>query len=146
MADPFGASEAFETSLAIARERKECFEVALTLNALIELDRLEGVEPPQEVVDESRAAIANLKIRALPRLPDRLNPQRETKSGHEGRSSLSQVQARQVARMIGGSRGGSMIRLVTLMHAGVSTTFGSLYGPHEPDGRVVHSSLAMHAG
>ena len=68
-ADPFGARDAFDTSLAVARERKERFEVALTLNALIELDRLEGVEPPQEVVDESRAAIANLKIRALPAAP-----------------------------------------------------------------------------
>ena len=48
---------------------EERVEVALTLNALIELDRLEGVEPPQEVVDESRAAIANLKIRALPAAP-----------------------------------------------------------------------------
>ncbi|MEO8675279.1 MAG: adenylate/guanylate cyclase domain-containing protein [Casimicrobiaceae bacterium] len=67
--DPWGAREAFETSLTVARERKEHFEIALTLNALIELDRLEGVEPPQEVVDESRAAIANLKIRALPAAP-----------------------------------------------------------------------------
>jgi class 3 adenylate cyclase/tetratricopeptide (TPR) repeat protein len=67
--DPWGAREAFETSLAVARERKERFEIALTLNALIELDRQEGVEPPQEVVDESRAAIANLKIRALPAVP-----------------------------------------------------------------------------
>jgi tetratricopeptide (TPR) repeat protein len=67
--DPWGAREAFETSLAVARERKERFEIALTLNALIELDRQEGVEPPQEVVDESRAAIAKLKIRALPAAP-----------------------------------------------------------------------------
>jgi hypothetical protein len=43
--------------------------VALTLNALIELDRLEGVEPPQEFVDESKAALARLKIRALPAVP-----------------------------------------------------------------------------
>ena len=68
--DPFGAREAFETSLTVARERKERFEIALTLNALIELDRLEGVEPPQEFVDESRAAIAKLKIRALPAAPN----------------------------------------------------------------------------
>ncbi len=67
--DPWGARDAFETSLAVARERKERFEIALTLNALIELDRLEGVEPAQEAVDESRAAIANLKIRALPAAP-----------------------------------------------------------------------------
>jgi hypothetical protein len=69
LADPFGAREAFEASLAIARERNERFEVALTLNALIELDRLEGVEPPQEFVDESKAALARLKIRALPAVP-----------------------------------------------------------------------------
>ena len=68
-ADPFGAREAFESSLAVARERNERFEVVLTLNALIELDRLEGVEPPQELVDESRAAVAKLKIRALPAVP-----------------------------------------------------------------------------
>jgi tetratricopeptide (TPR) repeat protein len=68
-ADPFGAREAFEASLAVARERNERFETVLTLNALIELDRLEGVEPPQEVVDETRAAIAKLKIRALPAAP-----------------------------------------------------------------------------
>ena len=68
-ADPFGAREAFEASLAVARERNERFEIALTLNALIELDRLEGVEPPQDVVDESRAVIAKLKIRALPATP-----------------------------------------------------------------------------
>jgi tetratricopeptide (TPR) repeat protein len=69
LADSFGAREAFETSLAAARERNERFEIALTLNALIELDRLEGVEPAQDVVDESRAAIAALKIRALPPVP-----------------------------------------------------------------------------
>ena len=67
--DAWGAREAFDASLEVARERKERFEVALTLNALIELDRQEGVEPPQELVDESRAAIAQLKIRALPAAP-----------------------------------------------------------------------------
>jgi hypothetical protein len=68
-ADPFGAREAFETGLAVARERNERFEVILNLNALTELDRLEGVEPAQELVDEQRAAIAKLKIRALPATP-----------------------------------------------------------------------------
>ncbi len=72
--DLWGAREAFETSLAIARERKERFEIALTMLSLIELDRLEGVEPPQEMVDESRAAIAHLKIRALPATPAFLSP------------------------------------------------------------------------
>jgi len=69
LADSFGARDAFEASLAVSRERKDRFEMALTLNALIELDRLEGVEPPQEAVAESRAAIAALKIRALPAVP-----------------------------------------------------------------------------
>jgi tetratricopeptide (TPR) repeat protein len=68
-ADPFGARDALESSVAIARERKDRFETALTLNAMVELDRLEGVEPPQDLVDESRAAIAALKIRALPAVP-----------------------------------------------------------------------------
>ena len=69
-ADPFGAREAFEAALSLARERNERFEVLLTLNALIELDKLEGVEPPQEFVDERAAAIANIKVRALPAVPN----------------------------------------------------------------------------
>ena len=67
--DPFGAREAFDASLAIARERAERFEIALTLNALIALDGLEGVESPKEVVDESRSILASLKVRALPPVP-----------------------------------------------------------------------------
>jgi hypothetical protein len=68
-ADPFGAREALEASEATARERNDFFELAITINALTELDRLEGVEPPQEVVDESRALVAKLKIRAMPAAP-----------------------------------------------------------------------------
>jgi tetratricopeptide (TPR) repeat protein len=67
--DPFGAREAFEVGLALARGRNEPFELALTLNALTELDRLEGVEPPQDMLDESRALLAKLKVRALPPVP-----------------------------------------------------------------------------
>ena len=67
--DPFAAREAFDTSLAIARERNDRFEIALTLNALTELDRIEGVEPPQELVDESRSILAAFKVRALPPVP-----------------------------------------------------------------------------
>jgi hypothetical protein len=68
-ADPFGAREAFEASLTSARERKDLFETMRTLNALILLDGLEGVEPPQEVVDESREVTAKLNIRAVPAVP-----------------------------------------------------------------------------
>ena len=67
--DPFGAREAFEASLAVARERNDRFEIALTLNALAELDRLEGVEPPEESVEESRSILAAFKVRALPPVP-----------------------------------------------------------------------------
>ena len=67
--DPFGAREAFDTSLVIARGRNDRFEIALTLNALTELDKLEGVEAPQALVDESRSILAALKVRALPPVP-----------------------------------------------------------------------------
>jgi tetratricopeptide (TPR) repeat protein len=67
--DPFGARDAFDLSLAVARERGERYEIALTLNALVELDRLEGVEAPQEMVDESRSILAAFKVRALPPVP-----------------------------------------------------------------------------
>jgi len=67
--DPFGAREAFDASLDDARARSDRYEVALTLNALTELDRLEGVEPPQEMLDESRAIMAAFKVRALPPVP-----------------------------------------------------------------------------
>lgn len=67
--DPFGAREAFEAGVAVARERSDAFELALVLNALVALDRLEGIEPAQEVVDEAGALIARLRIRALPPVP-----------------------------------------------------------------------------
>ena len=67
--DPFGAREAFEQSLEVARQRKDRYETALTLNALTELDRLEGVEPPQEMLDESSSILAAFKVRALPPVP-----------------------------------------------------------------------------
>jgi tetratricopeptide (TPR) repeat protein len=67
--DPFGAREAFDASLVAARERDDFFGVALTLTALADLDRLEGIEPPQESVDECRSILAKLKVRALPPMP-----------------------------------------------------------------------------
>ncbi len=51
--DTFRAREALETGLSSARSRSDLFELALTLLALIELDKLEGVEPPAEIVAES---------------------------------------------------------------------------------------------
>lgn len=67
--DLWGARDALEASLAAARERRQLFEVALTSLSLIELDRLEGVEPPGEMVTESRSLLASLKVRAVPPVP-----------------------------------------------------------------------------
>jgi class 3 adenylate cyclase/tetratricopeptide (TPR) repeat protein len=67
--DLWAARDALEASLAAARERRQLFEVALTSLSLIELDRLEGVEPPGEMVTESRSLLASLKVRAVPPVP-----------------------------------------------------------------------------
>jgi hypothetical protein len=40
-----------------------------TLFALIELDRCDGIDPPPEIVRESDAILAALKVRAGPSLP-----------------------------------------------------------------------------
>jgi tetratricopeptide (TPR) repeat protein len=67
--DLWGARDALERSLAAARERKEQLEATLTMLSLIELDRLEGVEPPLEMVTESRELLASYKVRAVPPVP-----------------------------------------------------------------------------
>jgi class 3 adenylate cyclase/predicted ATPase len=67
--DLWGARDALEASLAAARERRDSFEAALTMLSLIELDRLEGVEPPIDMLSESRSLLANLKVRAVPPVP-----------------------------------------------------------------------------
>jgi class 3 adenylate cyclase/tetratricopeptide (TPR) repeat protein len=67
--DLWGARDALEAGLAAARDRKDMFEVALTTLSLIELDRREGVEPPIDMVEESRSVLASLKVRAVPPIP-----------------------------------------------------------------------------
>ena len=67
--DLWGARDALEASLTAARERRDSFEAALTMLSLIELDRLEGVEAPIDMVNESRSLLANLKVRAVPPVP-----------------------------------------------------------------------------
>jgi class 3 adenylate cyclase/tetratricopeptide (TPR) repeat protein len=64
-----GARDALEASLAAAKERHDLYETILTQLSLIELDRLEGVETPLEIVTESRSLLASLKIRAVPPVP-----------------------------------------------------------------------------
>jgi len=67
--DLWGARDSLEASLAAARERKELFEATLTMLSLIALDRLEGVEPPLEMVNETRNLLATRKVRAVPPVP-----------------------------------------------------------------------------
>jgi hypothetical protein len=67
--DLWSARDSLEASLTAARERRNLFEAALTMLSLIELDRLEGVEPPLEMVNESRSLLASLKVRAVPPMP-----------------------------------------------------------------------------
>jgi len=67
--DLWSARDALEASLAAAKERRNLFEAALTMLSLIELDRLEGVEAPHEMVNESRSLLASLKVRAVAPVP-----------------------------------------------------------------------------
>jgi len=67
--DRSGARRALDASLVAGRKRQDLFEMTRTLQSLIELDRLEGVEPAPEVVTETRSLLLSLKIRAIPALP-----------------------------------------------------------------------------
>lgn len=67
--DLVGAREAFEASLAAARNRRDLFEITLTLLSTIELYRLQATEPPPEIVAESDSLLSRLKIKAVPPLP-----------------------------------------------------------------------------
>ena len=67
--DLWGARDALDASLGSARERNDHFEATLTMLSLIELDRLEGVEPPIDMVTETRSLLASRKVRAVPPVP-----------------------------------------------------------------------------
>ena len=67
--DPVGARAAFEASLAAGRTRGLPLEIALTLLALIELDRSQGIEPSPEMVGESESLLRGLKIKTVPPVP-----------------------------------------------------------------------------
>jgi len=67
--DLWAARDALEASLAAAQERRNLFETALTMLSLIEMDRLEGVEPTLEMVNEGHALLSGLKVRAVPPVP-----------------------------------------------------------------------------
>ena len=67
--DRAGARRALEASLAAGRTRRDPFEIALTLLALIQLAGVEGVEPAPELVEESHSLIARLKVRVVQAVP-----------------------------------------------------------------------------
>jgi ATP/maltotriose-dependent transcriptional regulator MalT len=67
--DYWGARESLEASLALAKEHHNLFETAITMLSLIELDRLEGVEPDLAMVTDSHSLLSKLKIRAVPSVP-----------------------------------------------------------------------------
>ena len=79
-----GARQALQASLAAGRTRRDLFEVTLTLLALIQLAGAEGVEPPPEIVSESRSLIASLKLRDRPGGAARCAHRSETRSGPAG--------------------------------------------------------------
>ncbi len=61
------------------------------LLSLIELDRLEGVEPPLEMVNESRSLLANLKVRAVPPVPPPPHRPRKRGAAPQGRSAIYSI-------------------------------------------------------
>jgi tetratricopeptide (TPR) repeat protein len=67
--DVTGARRALEASLAAGRSRRDSFQIAQTLLALIAVDRAEGVEPSPAIVSESSALLASLKVRNAPSMP-----------------------------------------------------------------------------
>jgi tetratricopeptide (TPR) repeat protein len=67
--DVEGARQALDAGLAAARVRRDVYEVTLTLQARIELDRIAGVAPPPDVAAECEALVARLAVQALPAMP-----------------------------------------------------------------------------
>jgi tetratricopeptide (TPR) repeat protein len=67
--DLWGARDALESSLNVANEQHTLFESALTMLSLMEIDRLEGIEPALDMVSEAQALLSRLKVRAVPPVP-----------------------------------------------------------------------------
>jgi hypothetical protein len=67
--DAKGGRRAMEASLVAGWQRRDSFEIAQTLRALIALDRAQGVEPDAGFVVESDSLLASLKVREAPAIP-----------------------------------------------------------------------------
>jgi tetratricopeptide (TPR) repeat protein len=63
------ALEAWEASLAAARERRQRFEVMLTAHAVIRATSASGREPPEELRSEADEILGSLRIIAVPAVP-----------------------------------------------------------------------------
>ena len=81
--DAAGARRALEASLAAGRTRRDLYETALTLQALIRLDRREGVEPLARVPERERRAAGAPEGQA-PAGTRRCRSSPEKRSGPEG--------------------------------------------------------------
>ena len=67
--DVVGARAAFESCLAVARERGADFEVAMALRGLTQLDFCEGCQSPMERVEEAGEIFERLRVIAAPAIP-----------------------------------------------------------------------------
>ena len=67
--DLSGAKQELEASLAAGRAKNDLFELASTLLSLIELCRLENIEPSPEFVRESNSLLERLQIQVPPPVP-----------------------------------------------------------------------------
>ncbi len=63
------AREALEKSLIAGRTRRDPFEIALTLLAMMQLAGVEGVDPAPGIATESQSLLARLKVRAVMAVP-----------------------------------------------------------------------------
>jgi tetratricopeptide (TPR) repeat protein len=68
------AREAFDAALAVSSAREAPYETALTLGALAQLSRLEGLAPDPEDDLESRRILTELGVVAVPVVPDHAVP------------------------------------------------------------------------
>jgi len=67
--DVAGARAAFESCLAVARERGADFEVAMALRGLTQLDYCEGCQSPAERLAEAQEIFERLRVIAAPAIP-----------------------------------------------------------------------------
>jgi tetratricopeptide (TPR) repeat protein len=63
------ARQELETSLAAGRERRDLYEILRTLLSIAAFHRLQGLEPPDDIVTESDSLLSELSIAVVPTVP-----------------------------------------------------------------------------